>query len=304
MKLTYKDPAKENWFLIAWTLSNKCNYRCSYCPSMLNDGSTGQPRWDTVERFVREFPIKEKKICYRISGGEPTYWKHFVDLAKLVKEQGHYFTFLSNGSQSVEYYKNISEFSDGIMLSYHPEYSDVTHFIEIANSVNCPIVVNLMMVQDQFDDIVKIADQLFKGADKLAIWPKVVLDKTSVDHITNEVSNYTDEQKDIIKNWSYFRPIDDSNIHRGDLLFNDEPVTGNQIILKQLNTHTGWNCWAGLDMISIDMWGNIYRSECRQGGPLGNLERYKLPETTIVCGANKCSCLSDIYLRKESKNTI
>jgi len=302
MKLHYRDPLKENWFLVAWTLSNKCNYRCDYCPSFLHDGSTGQPRWETVKRFIENFKKEEKKICYRISGGEPTHWKHFLDMSKLVKQQGHYFSFLTNGSQTVEYYKEISKYSDGIMLSYHNQYSNPAHFIEIANTVECPIVVNLMMVKDQFDDIVQIANRLYEGTDKLAIWPKIVLDKTSVDYVTNKISDYSDEQKVIIKNWPYFRKIDDSKIHRGDLLLDDNPVTGNDIIVNGLNKYREWNCWAGLDMISIDMWGDIYRSECRQGGPLGNLESYQLPPTSIICKADKCSCLSDIYLRKESND--
>lgn len=303
MKLTYVDPNKDKWFLVTWTLSNKCNYRCSYCPSFLNDGSTGQPQWDTVERFVKDFKVPGKEICFRLSGGEPTYWKHFIDLAKLVKQQGHYFSFLTNGSQSPEYYKEISQYADGIMISYHDEYADVDHIINVVNSIDCTVVINLMMVQDKFDCMMDIAKQLYDACPKLAVWPKVVLDKTSVEYVTNKVSDYTEEQRSSIKNWPYFRPVNDSKIHRGNLLLDGIGVTGNDLILKELNQHKGWDCWAGVDMISIDMWGNIYRSECRQGGALGNLERYMMPTTTITCPANKCSCLSDIYLRKESKVT-
>jgi heme/copper-type cytochrome/quinol oxidase subunit 2 len=101
-----------------------------------------------------------------------------------------------------------------------------------------------------------------------------------------------------------FRKIDDLQIHRGSLLLDNLPVTGNDIIVKGLNNYKGWSCWAGLDMLSIDMWGDIYRSECKQGGKLGNLENYTLPTEPITCPANKCSCLSDIYLQKESKVTI
>ena len=133
MKLTYKDPAKNDWFLVSWTLSNKCNYRCEYCPDILHNGSTGQPQWSTVKRFVQNFNIKDKKICYRLSGGEPTYWKHFVELAELVKEEGHKFTFVSNGSQSPEYFKKIAPYTDGMMLSYHKAYANPEHFIKIIN---------------------------------------------------------------------------------------------------------------------------------------------------------------------------
>ena len=302
MKITYLNPEKEKWFLVSWTLSNKCNYRCNYCPSNLHDGTTGQPQWEVVKNFVKNFSQPDKAICYRISGGEPTYWKHFTDLARLVKTQGDYFSFLTNGSQSVEYYKEISKYSDAIIMSYHEEYSNVQHFIDIANAVECPIVVNLMMVQSKFDEIVTIAKQMYEGTENLAIWPKLVLDKTSVDVITNNVSNYTIEQKALIKAWPYFRKVDDSNVHRGELLLHGKPVTGNDLIIQNLNYHKGWECWAGLHMISVDMWGDIYRSECQQGGAIGNLKSYTLPTNTITCGKDKCSCLSDVYLRKESKS--
>ena len=190
MKITYLNPEKEKWFLVSWTLSNKCNYRCSYCPDILHNGSTGHADWENVSNFVKNFSQSGKTICYRLSGGEPTYWNHFIDLARLVKIQGHYFSFLTNGSQSVEYYKEISKYSDAIIMSYHEEYSNVQHFIDIANAVECPIVVNLMMVQSKFDEIVGIAKQMYDNTEKLAIWPKLVLDKTSVNVITNNVSNY------------------------------------------------------------------------------------------------------------------
>jgi hypothetical protein len=190
------------------------------------------------------------------------------------------------------------------MISYHDEYADIDHIINVANAVECVVVVNLMMVQDKFDHMVGIGQRLYKGTNKLAIWPKVVLDKTSGEFVTNKVSDYTDEQKAIIKSWPYFRKIDDSKIHRGALLLDNVPVTGNDIIVKGLNNYKGWDCWAGVDMLSIDMWGDVYRAECKQGGKLGNLANYNLPTKTITCPANKCSCLSDIYLQKESKVTI
>ncbi len=295
--ISYEDTNKENWFLVSWTLSNKCNYRCSYCPDHLHNGSTGQPRWDTVERFIREFKV-DKDICYRISGGEPTYWKHFIDMAKLVKESGHTFSFMTNGSQSTEYYKSISEYTDGMIISYHPEFADVEHIIDIANNVSCPIALNLMMVKDNFDDLHNTATYIYNNTERLAIWPKVILDKSDPDNITNEPSDYTESQLETIKNWPYFRKLDDSKLHRGNILLDNIKIDANQLILKGLNRHKHWNCYGGLDMINIDMWGNMYRSDCKNGGPLGNIERYGLPIIPIRCEMDTCNCLSDIYLRK------
>ncbi len=297
--ISYEDKTKENWFLVSWTLSNKCNYQCSYCPDNVHNGTTGHPIWSTVENFINTFDISGKEICYRVSGGEPTYWKHFIDMAKLVKSKGHIFTFLTNASQSVEYFKEINPYTDGLIISYHPEYADINHIVEIVNNMTCPVVLNLMLVPNKFDKILETASIFYNSCPKLAIWPKVVLDKTSdLNYITNEPVGYTQEQLNIIKDWPYFRKLDDYKLHRGNILLDGNKVDGNSLITNKLNRHRGWTCYGGLDMINIDMWGNMYRSDCQNGGPIGNIERYRLPTIPIVCERDSCSCLSDIYLRK------
>jgi organic radical activating enzyme len=297
--LAYQDPSKENWFLISWNLSNKCNYRCSYCPDELHNGTTGWPEWSLVEKFINDLDIPGKHICFRISGGEPTYWKHFIDLAKLVKSKGYTFSFLTNASRPLEYFKEISQYTDGIILSYHPEYADLNHFIDIANSVNCLVAVNLMLVKDQFYDLFRVASHLHASSPRLAIWPKVVLDKTSnPDTLTNIPTDYTDDQLKIIKEWPYFRKLDDHMLHRGNIILDGILVTANDLLLEKKNRFQGWQCWGGLHMISIDKWGDIYRADCTVGGKLGNLSKYQLPTASVTCTFEKCSCLSDIYLKK------
>lgn len=297
--ISYQDPSKENWFLVSWTLSNKCNYRCSYCPDNVHNGSTGHPVWSTVENFIDKFDVPGKDICYRISGGEPTYWKHFIDMARLVKSKGHTFTFLTNASQTVEYFKEIDPYTDGMIISYHPEYADNDHIINIVNSMTCPVVINLMMVPEKFDSMLEIAKLLYESCDKVAIWPKVVLDKTSdVSYISNEPAGYSENQLRVIKDWPYFRTLDDYKLHRGNILLDGKKIDANQLITDKLNRHKGWTCYGGLDMINVDMWGNMYRSDCQNGGPIGNIERYRLPTIPIMCERESCNCLSDIYLRK------
>ena len=299
MKLTYKDPAKNNWFLVSWTLSNKCNYRCEYCPDILHNGSTGQPQWSTVKRFVQNFNLKDKKICYRLSGGEPTYWKHFIDLAELVKEEGHKFTFVSNGSQSPEYFKKIAPYTDGMMLSYHKAYANPEHFIKIINESKIETVINMMLLPSDFEEIFALAEKIYSSTARASIVPKVIVDKTSSENITNEVMTYTEAQKQLIKDWPFSRKVNDEELHRGTMMLNDEVVNANDLILQDKNKFSGWNCWAGLHGVNIDMWGNMYRADCQFGGAIGNLERYKLPKEKILCGKERCSCLSDIFIRKE-----
>lgn len=298
MKITYRDPKKEDWFLVSWTLSNKCNYKCSYCPDILHNGTTGHPDWEVVSNFVENFRVDGKNLCYRLSGGEPTYWKHFIDLAKLIKSKGHTFSFLTNGSQTIKYYSEISRYTDGIIISYHDEFASLSHIIDIVKSVECPVFINLMLIPDNFKSLYEIAKEIYSSSDNVNVWPKVILDKSDT-IISNVEVGYSKDQKDLIENWPFFKSVNDQQLHRGEILLDDNPITGNDLIMNDLNRFKGWKCWAGLHMINIDMWGDIYRADCQQGGPIGNLREYKLATEPIICQANRCACLSDIYLRKE-----
>jgi len=299
MKLEYKDPTKENWFLITWDLGNKCNYRCSYCPSMFNDGSTGWPDWINVKNFVKtindKLPFKD--ICFRISGGEPTYWKHFLDFAECVKSYNNSFSFLSNGSRDIGYFEAISPFTDGLILSYHPEYANMDHFIEISKVMNCPVAVNLMMSPDNFDEMITVAEYLYNNS-HMAVWPKLILDKQTM---SNNVAPYTEEQQEKIKQWPYFRKLHDRKMHRGEMLLDGNPVSANDLILKGLNKHTGWSCYSGVDQINVSFVGEIFKADCQVGGAIGNITDFTLPQSPQICNKDSCNCLSDIYLRKTNE---
>lgn len=297
MKLEYQDPSKNDWFMVSWILSSKCNYRCSYCPSFLHDGKAPGPDVVTAKKFIKELngQLTNKKICYRFSGGEPTYWKHFLDLADYIKQQGNYFSFLSNGSRDVAYFKAMAEFADGLILSYHPEYSKPAHFIEIGKVMKCPVVVNMMVSPENFESVTSVAKQLFEGG--LAVWPKIILDKTGP-VITNQVPEFTKEQYAVIKDWPYFKNVDDSKIHRGKLLLDGRVVTANDLVMNGLNRHKGWTCYSGVDQLSVSMFGDIHRADCLVGGSIGTLENFTLPTTPQICTKEVCACLSDIYLKK------
>lgn len=297
IKLTYQDPKKNDWFLVSWTLGNKCNYRCSYCPDFLHNGNPGWPSWDSVSNFIKNFNQPGKDVCYRISGGEPTYWKHFIDMAKMVKDKNQYFSFLTNGSQTVDYYQKISNYSDGIIFSFHHEYADVSHFVDIVKEVPGIKGINIMVTPENLDKSFKIAETLFSSADNIAIWPKVILDKDSNSY-TNNPGEFNQEQKQLLKNWPFLRNLPDQKIHRGIMLMDDKEISGNDLILKGLNKFQGWKCWGGLHGLCINYRGEVYRSDCEYGGSLGTIDNYSIPSEPIICGKDKCVCLSDIYLMK------
>ena len=188
-----------------------------------------------------------------------------------------------------------------MMLSYHKAYANPEHFIKIINESKIETVINMMLLPSDFEEIFALAEKIYSSTARASIVPKVIVDKTSSENITNEVMTYTEAQKQLIKDWPFSRKVNDEELHRGAMMLNDEVVNANDLILQDKNKFSGWNCWAGLHGVNIDMWGNMYRADCQFGGAIGNLERYKLPKEKILCGKERCSCLSDIYIRKENE---
>lgn len=86
-------------------------------------------------------------------------------------------------------------------------------------------------------------------------------------------------------------------VHREDGISEESNV--NDLLADETNRFQGWICWAGVQNVTIDNQGTVYRAICRVGGPLGNIyDGFTMPEEPIVCTKQKCTCAADIQLSK------
>lgn len=84
-----------------------------------------------------------------------------------------------------------------------------------------------------------------------------------------------------------------------------EEANVNDLLANEDNKFKGWVCWAGLQNVTIDNEGNVYRAICRVGGPLGNIyDGFTVPDEPIVCTKEKCTCAADLQLSKAKRNSI
>lgn len=68
---------------------------------------------------------------------------------------------------------------------------------------------------------------------------------------------------------------------------------------KRLNSFRGWNCFAGVDTLEIEIDGRVYRGSCGNGGEIGSLfGEINFPSEHTVCEKNWCLCLEDLTTRK------
>lgn len=74
----------------------------------------------------------------------------------------------------------------------------------------------------------------------------------------------------------------------------------NNITAQELNRFMGWECWAGVQQISIANTGDVYRAICKVGGKLGNIYEgtFEMPTDTIICNKPDCICAADVAISK------
>ena len=142
----------EKFANIVWQVSNLCNYRCDYC----NEGNwKGDYKnlninkviigLEKIYDYYLEHDYKLLKIFF--SGGEPTYWKPFIDIINHAKQSKFDYVQIAvntNFSTKKSWWEKNWELFDDVVASYHPEFANDDHFIEnylFSGSQNVPNMV-------------------------------------------------------------------------------------------------------------------------------------------------------------------
>ena len=132
-RLDHHHPECKDWVVVNWNLGNMCNFKCSYCPSILHDGSFGWNDFQVVKEFIDSVVehYAPRKIYFEFTGGEVTLWRDFIRGAEYIKEIGHDIGFISNSSRTIRWWEKNKHIFDHVCLSFHPEEGKADHFVEV-----------------------------------------------------------------------------------------------------------------------------------------------------------------------------
>ncbi len=308
-RLEHEHEYSKNTIVINWCLLNICNYKCSYCPEFLHNGSTGLPDLTKVINFCKVIinHYENKNIYFEFTGGEVTYWKDFTKLVDFLKTYKNVFVgAISNGSNSLEWWDAIKDKLDHICLSFQPEFANKDHYIDLTKLINGHMRthVNIMMHPDYFDLCIKVVSELSKNVPNISI----ALQPLLVD-FADDMYKYSKEQLDIIdkqyelygskviwnKEWPVFRGS--MKAIGKDKFVNS---SAHRFISDGVNHWKGWKCYAGVEQIVVDTEGNVFRGWCKEGGVIGNIKNnFTLPTKPIICNRDFCHCNFDIMSTKE-----
>lgn len=111
-------------FSVDWYIGKRCNFACSYCVDYLHDYTSPHAPIENMKKFVDIIYEKEKdNVLWSLTGGEPTIHPNFLELCQYIKNKGsRYISVTTNGSRTLEYFKELFLYVDGITQSFHFEF--------------------------------------------------------------------------------------------------------------------------------------------------------------------------------------
>lgn len=305
-RIDHADPAHEKVVLVDWMLGNSCSYACSYCPKNLHDGSIRWHRTEDVLHLYRQMrrhyaDAQGKVVWLQFTGGEPTMHPRIIDLLRHASEQGFKVSLISNASRTLRFWEKINGCLNNIILTYHAEFADLDHFVRVAKMMvdRISVQINVTMHPNSFEQTLEAAQKLRSALPAASISLKPLRQEFG-----SELYDYTERQLDVLskglpptskligeKPRSVMRVTTRSG--------HSETVRANEFILNGTNRWQGYYCNIGLESLRVKGSGEVYRSVCGVGGPIGRLgENIDLPLESIQCTKQSCSCLADILVHK------
>lgn len=291
---------------IAWTLGDACNYQCSYCP--FNTGRFEPPDAELIksvaETFIEHYEQFDKSCHFHFTGGEPTVIPNFISVLRTLHNRHCKVNLATNGSAPFKWWEQAMDTLDTIHISVHLEECDVVDLEAKFDLLkHRDLKVSIAAIPDRWDEIVELQNHWNARYKDHAVHTELHL--LYKDMPKNRIPlKYTQEQLD------YMYTVYDNEeegINEATAGTGDDDVNVDKLRIEGNNSFKGYHCYAGIDTLAIDMFGNIRKSHCLQSGGLGNIldvdikERLEtlLPTEPMICEQHTCKNWFDMTAFKE-----
>ena len=316
---------KENTYdlHVMWSIHNKCNYACSYCPDILHNGNTAWLNLLDLKGFIDRIHehyvgrLKHKNILFSFTGGEPTLWKDFLPFIEYIHSKGFLCGLTSNGSVSLQFWERVSTYFNYICLSFHPESATPEKFLRAYKFLHDhpqTVIPTLRIMMHPNEEMWHKSEVLIEELKKFPNWVYQCV------HILDDYGqaskrinyNSRDKEEYLVQNSHREQFTQNEFVHVPNIDFNhgveydddhNEPLDENKLINQGHVNFNGWDCNIGLEQLFIHPSGKIYRAGCRVGGELGHIclyERINFLISPIKCNLSGCYCPTDIRVTKSS----
>lgn len=295
-----------NLFSISWILGRFCNYSCSYCWPYANSRTPDHLELDLYKRVMDEIRFQASmngfhKFHWSFSGGEPTAYKHILELSKKVLlDSIHMTTNLSPGFQFWERWLQATVLSRrrSLTASFHHEFADEKEFgdkILYLMDKGVLITINQVMVPDKFDELY---DRCRRFNDRGI---NVTLKPQSDPTASRVVDGYSDEMMNKMRT-GFPQHFNDTDVLQVKLIDNENNIwyldQAERFNSYGFNKFTNWTCNSGYQSIII-RGDEVKRGYSCHDKPLGSLTNgFKLFEEKQKCITPSCVSSADSKIPK------
>ena len=298
---------------VLWTLTDFCNFRCSYCPDKLHNGTyangnrLGFPTNEEIDLFIdRLLLLKgDRLLSVCISGGEPTLHPYYAHIVSRLHPYGIIET-ITNGSRNFDWWTNLPALPDKLIISLHNEWSKIDKLNQTAEYLldkGVDVSFNMMCDPAQWERTKAMYDQLTPRL-KTDVNGKILTDHSGNAERDGQLFAYSKEQISFIKEIEKTAPAGPRRFSvsmRSHITYNDgsQEEMSNPFMLVNNNQHSfkGWKCSAGSNGIAVHFDGNVYAGNCRVER-LGRITDFNLKQDYLTCPRQYCKTAFDLPLDK------
>ena len=297
-------------FNISWILGRFCNYSCSYCwPYARSDTPDHQPlevykaTVDEIKRQARANGFDQ--FHWSFSGGEPTAYKHLLELVKYLDEISSPYQSIhmtTNLSPGIKWWRNWADTTSllqrrSITASFHDEFAKELEFgdkcLQLLDD-QVYVTVNQVMVPEKFWELYDRMNRLHERGINVTLKPQS--DPTA----SKIVDGYTDEMIAILKG-QFMQKAAGEDVYQIALYDKDNTEylfdQAERFNAFGFNKFTNWYCNSGYQSVIIR--GNdVKRAYSCHEAPLGTLQGFELFKSPQPCVTPSCVSSADSKIPK------
>lgn len=300
-------------FSVSWILGRFCNYNCSYCWPYARSDKLDYLDLATYTATINEIKRQANQngfnqFHWSFSGGEPTAYKHLLDLVKHIQSDAvpsyqsiHMTTNLSPGSK---WWNTWCLNTDAlqrrsITASFHDEFAKEQEFGDKCLQLmyeNVYVTVNQVMVPGKFYELYDRMERLHNRGINVTLKPQS--DPTA----SQVVDGYTDEMINLLQT-GFPQHANGEEVYQIALYDkNDTEYLFDQAERFNafgFNKFHGWTCNSGYQSVIIK--GNeVKRSYSCHDTPLGSLTNgFSLFKNPTLCTTQSCVSSADSKIPKK-----
>jgi organic radical activating enzyme len=322
--------APKNVLDIRYFPTDICNFNCTYCFPGSKDGNyrysnkidTIVENFKTLFQFYKVNYDKTKVKLNLAGGGEPTLWPHFGEFCRRIKEESDVEIELSvttNASRKLRWWKENSKHLDKVNMSFHHEFADIDHSIEVCDYLyGQGINPNaLVLIDAEHFEKCKNIVETFKTNSK---HPWFIETKPIIQYAGKDNLSYTTEMKDYVmkslkripESEFILKNLDSYKIWDSVALYDDDDVVtkrSGDYITEDLNYFKDWKCNVMLENLCINFTG-LLTSSCNvpihkehdlnihDDDFTDKINKFADKLVSFTCPYQVCPCQPDTHITK------